>query len=62
MRNGFPLRIHISDHYGMKQPKWITEIEVLNHDDRRLLGRARLGQGGVRPRRLGDRHCGDQSA
>jgi len=33
VRNGFPLRIHISDHYGMKQPKWITGIEVLNHDD-----------------------------
>ncbi len=31
-RNGFPLRIHIPDHYGMKQPKWITGIEVINHD------------------------------
>jgi DMSO/TMAO reductase YedYZ molybdopterin-dependent catalytic subunit len=28
-RNGFPLRIYIPDHYGMKQPKWITEIEVV---------------------------------
>lgn len=27
-RHGFPLRIHIPDLYGMKQPKWITEIEV----------------------------------
>ena len=28
-RNGFPLRIYIPDRYGMKQPKWITEIEVV---------------------------------
>jgi DMSO/TMAO reductase YedYZ molybdopterin-dependent catalytic subunit len=27
--HGFPLRIHIPDHYGMKQPKWITEMEVI---------------------------------
>ena len=27
-RHGFPLRIWIPDRYGMKQPKWITEIEV----------------------------------
>ncbi|XWX03757.1 molybdopterin-dependent oxidoreductase [Aggregatilineales bacterium SYSU G02658] len=27
--NGFPLRIHIPDLYGMKQPKWITAIEVV---------------------------------
>jgi DMSO/TMAO reductase YedYZ molybdopterin-dependent catalytic subunit len=26
--HGFPLRIWIPDRYGMKQPKWITEIEV----------------------------------
>ncbi|NIT62244.1 MAG: molybdopterin-dependent oxidoreductase, partial [Gammaproteobacteria bacterium] len=26
--NGFPLRIWIPDRFGMKQPKWITEIEV----------------------------------
>lgn len=26
--HGFPLRIWIPDHYGMKQPKWITSIEV----------------------------------
>ncbi len=31
-RNGFPLRIHIPNRYGMKQPKWITGIEVLDHD------------------------------
>ncbi len=29
-RNGFPLRIYIPDRYGMKQPKWITEIEVVS--------------------------------
>ncbi|MAS37869.1 MAG: molybdopterin-binding oxidoreductase [Anaerolineaceae bacterium] len=28
-RNGFPLRIYIPDRFGMKQPKWITEIEVV---------------------------------
>lgn len=28
-RNGFPLRIYIPDRYGMKQPKWITSIEVV---------------------------------
>lgn len=26
--HGFPLRIYIPDRYGMKQPKWITSIEV----------------------------------
>jgi DMSO/TMAO reductase YedYZ molybdopterin-dependent catalytic subunit len=30
--HGFPLRIHISNLYGMKQPKWITRIDVLDHD------------------------------
>ncbi len=28
VRHGFPLRIWIPDRYGMKQPKWITAIEV----------------------------------
>lgn len=28
--HGFPLRIYIPDRYGMKQPKWITEIEFTN--------------------------------
>jgi DMSO/TMAO reductase YedYZ molybdopterin-dependent catalytic subunit len=27
--HGFPLRIHIPDRYGMKQPKWIIDIEVV---------------------------------
>jgi len=26
--HGFPLRIYIPDHYGMKQPKWIDRIEA----------------------------------
>ncbi len=26
--HGFPLRIYIPDRYGMKQPKWITSVEV----------------------------------
>jgi hypothetical protein len=29
--HGFPLRIYIPDVYGMKQPKWITAIEVTDH-------------------------------
>ncbi|MBN1965516.1 MAG: molybdopterin-dependent oxidoreductase [Anaerolineae bacterium] len=32
-KHGFPLRIYIPDRYGMKQPKWITEIEVMDHDE-----------------------------
>lgn len=28
--HGFPLRIWIPDRYGMKQPKWITGIDVLS--------------------------------
>ena len=27
-KHGFPLRIYIPDHYGMKQPKWIEKIEI----------------------------------
>ena len=30
--HGFPLRLYLPGHYGMKQPKWITEI-VLVPDD-----------------------------
>ncbi|MBL8162194.1 MAG: molybdopterin-dependent oxidoreductase [Anaerolineae bacterium] len=29
VKHGFPLRIYIPDHYGMKQPKWITNIEAV---------------------------------
>jgi hypothetical protein len=29
--HGFPLRLYIPDHYGMKQPKWIQSIEVTDH-------------------------------
>jgi DMSO/TMAO reductase YedYZ molybdopterin-dependent catalytic subunit len=28
--HGFPLRIHVPDHYGMKQPKWITRMDFVN--------------------------------
>ena len=28
--HGFPLRIWLPDRYGMKQPKWITSIEVID--------------------------------
>ncbi|MGQ9910204.1 MAG: molybdopterin-dependent oxidoreductase [Candidatus Flexifilum sp.] len=30
VEHGFPLRIHIPNTYGMKQPKWITEIEFID--------------------------------
>jgi DMSO/TMAO reductase YedYZ molybdopterin-dependent catalytic subunit len=30
--HGFPLRVVIPGYYGMKQPKWLTEIEVVAHD------------------------------
>lgn len=29
VKHGFPLRIYIPNHYGMKQPKWITTIEAV---------------------------------
>jgi DMSO/TMAO reductase YedYZ molybdopterin-dependent catalytic subunit len=29
--HGYPLRIYIPDHYGMKQPKWIESIEATDH-------------------------------
>jgi hypothetical protein len=29
-KHGFPLRIWIPDRYGMKQPKWIDSIEVID--------------------------------
>jgi DMSO/TMAO reductase YedYZ molybdopterin-dependent catalytic subunit len=28
--HGFPLRIYIPDRYGMKQPKWITGVELIS--------------------------------
>ncbi|MEJ2012947.1 MAG: molybdopterin-dependent oxidoreductase [Anaerolineales bacterium] len=30
--HGFPLRIYIPGHYGMKQPKWIEHMEVIDHE------------------------------
>ncbi len=30
--HGFPLRIYIPNHYGMKQPKWIERMEVIDHN------------------------------
>ena len=32
IEHGFPLRIYIPNHYGMKQPKWITHIEAIDTD------------------------------
>ena len=31
VEHGFPLRIYIPGHYGMKQPKWITDMQVVDH-------------------------------
>lgn len=28
--HGYPLRIYVPDHYGMKQPKWIEEITAID--------------------------------
>lgn len=30
-KHGYPLRIYIPDHYGMKQPKWLQSIEATDH-------------------------------
>lgn len=30
VKHGFPLRVYIPDLYGMKQPKWITNIEIVD--------------------------------
>lgn len=32
VEHGFPLRIHIPNRYGMKQPKWITGMEFISGD------------------------------
>jgi DMSO/TMAO reductase YedYZ molybdopterin-dependent catalytic subunit len=32
VEHGFPLRIHIPNHFGMKQPKWITGMEFIAGD------------------------------
>ncbi len=32
-KHGFPLRIHIPNLYGMKQPKWIISMEFLDADE-----------------------------
>jgi DMSO/TMAO reductase YedYZ molybdopterin-dependent catalytic subunit len=31
--HGFPLRIYIPNHYGMKQPKWIEHIEISDKEN-----------------------------
>lgn len=30
--HGFPLRIYIPNRYGMKQPKWIKRLQVIDHE------------------------------
>jgi DMSO/TMAO reductase YedYZ molybdopterin-dependent catalytic subunit len=32
IEHGYPLRIYIPNRYGMKQPKWITHIEAIDHE------------------------------
>lgn len=32
MQHGYPLRVFIPSHYGMKQPKWITKIEAIDQE------------------------------
>lgn len=34
VEHGFPLRIYIPGHYGMKQPKWLTHMEVIANPGR----------------------------
>ncbi len=34
VEHGFPLRIYVPNHYGMKQPKWITLIQAVDHNGR----------------------------
>ena len=36
--HGFPLRIYIPNHYGMKQPKWIIGMEVTDSPNRGFWG------------------------
>jgi DMSO/TMAO reductase YedYZ molybdopterin-dependent catalytic subunit len=31
LEHGFPLRLYVPNVYGMKQPKWITAIDILDH-------------------------------
>ena len=57
-QHGYPLRIYIPDRYGMKQPKWITEIEVSGEYEEGYWG-ARLGRDGADESDLGDRCGGD---
>jgi len=33
VKHGFPLRIHIPNHFGMKQPKWIIGMEFIEGDE-----------------------------
>lgn len=31
VEHGYPLRLYIPNHFGMKQPKWITHMQVIDH-------------------------------
>ncbi|HXG40550.1 MAG TPA: molybdopterin-dependent oxidoreductase, partial [Candidatus Limnocylindrales bacterium] len=33
VEHGYPLRVLIAGRYGMKQPKWLTGIELADHDE-----------------------------
>ena len=58
--HGFPLRVYIPDLYGMKQPKWITDIVLVPDFIPGYWVKPRLGQAGDPPHHLGDRHGGDE--
>ena len=32
VEHGFPLRIYLPNRYGMKQPKWIERMEIIDHE------------------------------
>ncbi len=44
--HGFPLRIHIPDIYGMKQPKW--DMTIINADHHRLVSIGGISNAGAR--------------
>jgi hypothetical protein len=31
IEHGYPLRVYIPNHFGMKQPKWLISLEVIDH-------------------------------
>ena len=56
--HGFPLRIWLPDRYGMKQPKWITGIEVRSELTQGYWVERGVGRGRAGRVHVGHRHCG----